>query len=74
MKGNWFICLTRLVQAIFEAIEGSSTLVVTFTSTIGGKLVELRKTFTDIEAGQHHKLTFKAKDGNGTIPDELWIH
>ena len=55
----------------FEAIEGSSTLVVTFTSTIGGKLVELRKTFTDIEAGQHHKLTFKAKDGNGTIPDEL---
>ncbi len=33
--------------------------------------MELRKTFTDIEAGQHHKLTFKAKDGNGTIPDEL---
>lgn len=55
----------------FQAIEGSSTLVATFEGTVNGHKETLRKTFTDIEAGQHRIITFAVKSGQGEIPDEF---
>lgn len=54
----------------FQAIEGSSTLVATFTSTIKGQKVQVVKTLKDVAAGQHRIITFQVKTGDGVIPDE----
>lgn len=54
----------------FAAVEGSTTLVATFTSTIRRQPVRLTKTFSNIAAGQHRIITFTAKTGDGTLPDE----
>ena len=54
----------------FQAIEGSSTLVATFTGTIRGSYEEIRKVYTDVEAGQHRIITYSVKSGDPTIPDE----
>ena len=54
----------------FEAVEGSSTLIATFTGTVGGGYEEIRKIYTDVEAGQHRIITYSVKAGDPTIPDE----
>lgn len=54
----------------FQAVEGSSTLVATFTGTVNGHMEEVRRIFTDVEAGQHRIITYKIKTGDGTVPDE----
>lgn len=54
----------------FAAVEGSTTLVATFSSTIRNQKVRLTKTFSNIAPGQHRIITFTAKTGDGTIPDE----
>lgn len=54
----------------FEALEGSSTLVATFSGTIAGSYEEIRKTYTDVAAGQHRIITYSVKSGDPTIPDE----
>lgn len=53
----------------FKFIENSHTLVATFEGSISGNRETLRKAFTDIEPGQHRIITFKLKNGDGTIPD-----
>lgn len=53
----------------FKFIENSHTLVATFEGTISGNRETLRKAYTDIEPGQHRIITFKLKNGDGTIPD-----
>lgn len=58
-------------QGYFAAVEGSKTLVATFTSTIRRQKVRITKTFGNVEAGQHRIITFSAKTGDGTIPDEV---
>ena len=55
----------------FQAIPGSSTLVATFEGSVNGHKETLRKTFTDIEAGQHRIINFAVKGGHGEIPDEV---
>lgn len=54
----------------FQAIEGSSTLIATFSGTIYGNYEEIRKVYTDVEAGQHRIITYSVKGGDPTIPDE----
>ena len=54
----------------FQAIDGSSTLVATFTGTIRGSYEEIRKVYTDVEAGQHRIITYSVKSGDPIIPDE----
>lgn len=54
----------------FQALEGSSTLIATFSGTIRGNYEEIRKVYTDVEAGQHRIITYSIKGGDPTIPDE----
>ena len=54
----------------FEALSGSSTLIATFSGTIRGNYEEIRKVYTDVEAGQHRIITYSIKGGDPTIPDE----
>lgn len=54
----------------FAAVDGSTTLVASFSSTIRRQKVRLTKTFSNIAPGQHRIITFTAKTGDGTIPDE----
>ena len=44
----------------FKAIEGSTTMVVTLTGTIGGQHVEHVKAFTDLEGGQRRMIVYNA--------------
>ena len=52
----------------FEALDGSNTMVVKFNGTLSGNTVYEVFTFTDIEAGQHRDIIFKAK--GAPIPDQ----
>jgi hypothetical protein len=54
----------------FEALSGSSTLIATFSGTVNGHSEELRRVFTDVEAGQHRIITYSLKTGNDEVPDE----
>lgn len=54
----------------FEALEGSSTLVATFSGTVNGNFETIVRPYTDVEAGQHRIITYGIKTGNPTIPDE----
>lgn len=50
----------------FEALPGSSTIVVEFSGTVNGTFLTKRITMTDAQAGHHRKITIK---GNFPIPD-----
>lgn len=54
----------------FEAIEGSSTIIVEFNGTVNGTKETLRHTIADAEAGQHRIVTFKVKTPPGTNPTD----
>lgn len=54
----------------FQAVEGSSTLIATFSGTIKGSYEEIRKVYSDVEAGQHRIITYSVKSGDPTVPDE----
>ncbi|MDE6317900.1 MAG: DUF4493 domain-containing protein [Muribaculaceae bacterium] len=54
----------------FEALSGSSTLIATFSGTIRGNYDEIRKIYSDVEAGQHRIITYSVKGGDTTVPDE----
>ncbi len=54
----------------FKALEGSSTLVATFTGSVNGNYETITRPFTDVEAGQHRIITYSLKSGDSTIPDE----
>lgn len=43
----------------FATIEGSTTLVATFTGTVNGHFENFSRTYTDVAAGQHRKITFE---------------
>lgn len=52
----------------FEAVEGSSTIIVEFKGTVNGYYETLRHTIADAEAGQHRIITFKTKTPPGPTP------
>lgn len=53
----------------FEAVEGSNTMVVTFSGTVAGVYTTAVKPYDDLAAQQHRKITFKAKN-NPEIPEQ----
>lgn len=48
----------------FAMPAGASTLVASFSGTVNGHPTSLLKTFTGIEAGQHHYVTFSVNNGS----------
>lgn len=54
----------------FEAIEGNSTIVVTFTGTVAGNFETITDIIENVKAGDHHKITYKLKDPDPEIPNE----
>ncbi len=54
----------------FEALEGSSTIIVEFNGTVNGTKENLRHVITDAEAGQHRIITFKVKTPGGADPTD----
>lgn len=54
----------------FAVIEGSNTLVASFSGTIKGNPAQVLKTFNSVTPGQHYKLTFGIKGGDSELPDE----
>lgn len=55
----------------FAMPGGASTLVASFSGTVNGHQTTLIKTFTGIEIGQHHYVTFSVN--NGSIDPSLII-
>ncbi|MCM1310271.1 MAG: DUF4493 domain-containing protein [Bacteroides sp.] len=53
----------------FAPLEGSTTMVVTFTGTVDGREETATRTYADIAAGQHRQITFNA-GGELLTPDE----
>ncbi len=53
----------------FEAAEGLSTLKVAFTGKVSGVEENTTAVLTNVEAGQHRKLTISLKK-NGNVPDD----
>lgn len=64
---TWTATETR--TGYFEALDGSTTLVATFTGTIKGQSITRTKAFTDVEKGKYYIITFSLKTGPA-IPDE----
>ncbi len=54
----------------FAVIEGSNTLVASFTGTVKGSEIHTNKIFNTVAPGQHYKITFGIKNGNPTLPEE----
>lgn len=53
----------------FEAVDGSTTLVATFTGTVKGQTITRTKPFTDVAKGKYYIITFSLKTGP-SVPDE----
>lgn len=53
----------------FAPLEGSTTIVATFSGTVNGHKEEFSRTYTDIAAGQHRKITFEC-GADVPTPDE----
>lgn len=64
----WTAAETR--DGYFEAVEGSTTLVATFSGSVNGTQIKVApKEFTDVKKGNYYIITFKLKGGTG-MPDE----
>ncbi|MCI9286125.1 MAG: DUF4493 domain-containing protein [Muribaculaceae bacterium] len=66
---TWSATETR--HGHFKAVEGSNTLVATFTGKVKGQDVTKIKEFTDLEKGKYYIITFSMKSGNSNVPDEF---
>lgn len=71
-EGSLVYTPTETRSGYFEVLPGSTTMVATFHGTIQGESapVTLEKTYADVQAGTHYKITFKLKTNSGDIPDE----
>lgn len=54
----------------FQALPDSPTMVATFSGTIKGSKVELRKIYKDVVAGNHYYITFGIKSPSTDVPEE----
>ena len=64
---TWTATETRF--GYFEAIDGSTTLVATFTGTVKGTAINRIGTSTDVARGNYYQIKFSLKTGPG-MPDE----
>lgn len=61
---------TETRTGYFQALPDSPTMVATFSGTINGSKVELRKIYKDVVAGNHYYITFGFKAPDPSIPEE----
>lgn len=57
-------------KGYFHILEGSTTIVVTFTGTVNGYRESVTLPASNLEAGQHRIYTFKVKVNGNVTPDE----
>lgn len=57
----------------FQIIDGSRTMVATFTGTVHGCHEELYRVFTDISGGMHYRLTYDLKSDSETNSGEIQV-
>ncbi len=55
----------------FAVVEGSNTLVATFTGKINGTYATRAATYTDVEGGQHRIIYFDLKTNDTNPPEEV---
>lgn len=81
-EGNLDFSLTETRSGYFQALEGSSTLVATFTGTINGYTENnIRRVYTGVKPGDHYIITFGLTQnpgmddeyGDATIADGLYL-
>ena len=61
--------LTETRSGYFEYIEGSSTLVATFSGTVQNNYEENFRTYVDVAPGNHYIITYRLQGPGGDIPD-----
>ncbi|MDE6276477.1 MAG: DUF4493 domain-containing protein [Muribaculaceae bacterium] len=69
-EGSLTYTLDELRKGYFKILEGSSSMVVNFRGTVNGYKEDITLPTTDLEAGQHRIITFKAKVNPNNTPDE----
>lgn len=52
---------TETRSGYFEAVDGSNTLVATFTGTIDGEPATITRTYADVAPGTHYRITYVAR-------------
>lgn len=52
---------TETRSGYFEALDGSNTLVATFTGTIDGEPATITRTYVDVAPGTHYRITYVAR-------------
>lgn len=61
---------TETRKGYFRILDGSTTMVISFSGTVNGYSESFTKALTDLEAGQHRIITFKAGTNPNQTPDE----
>ena len=64
-KGSLDFGKNEARSGFFKALEGSSTLVATFSGTVNGAKADARIVLKDVEAGTHRLIRFKMKGASG---------
>jgi hypothetical protein len=62
---------TETRSGYFAVVEGSNTLVATFTGEINGTYASRTATYTDVEGGQHRIIYFDLKTNDALPPEEV---
>lgn len=57
-EGNLEFATDETRSGYFEAIDGSNTLVATFSGTVDGSITRLTQTFNDVVPGTHYRITY----------------
>ncbi len=52
---------TETRSGYFEAVDGSNTLVATFTGTVDGEPATITRTYADVTPGTHYRITYVAR-------------
>lgn len=61
--------LSETRSGYFEYVEGSSTMVATFSGTVQDNYEENFRTYVDVTPGNHYIITYRLQGPNGDIPD-----
>ncbi|MBR4887078.1 MAG: DUF4493 domain-containing protein [Muribaculaceae bacterium] len=60
---------TETRSGYFKYVEGSSTMVATFTGTVQNNYEENFRTYVDVAPGNHYIITYRLQGPNGDVPD-----
>ena len=60
---------TETRSGYFKYVEGSSTMVATFTGTVQNNYEENFRTYIDVAPGNHYIITYRLQGPGGDVPD-----